>query len=405
MAFPINARVKVEIASGILDSSIIGEGFRERDIDAVPFAGMVPSFNSYPSVIGEFLASGYGVSISSDGIASIIGVEQDPITEASALQGPRLETQTIGFRKVPVSDDQIEALSPFFGYPLQIKAKAFFRVAADNILDGKGWLTTENPFIVWNNETGEITNNSFDLERKEERVFDPNTGTFLPDPKVTITRISYDEVVFTCFLGALNETSSAFALLNSNGEELDLSKMSFRNVPIVRPLDNSNFEKLARNAAPGVRASAADLAANAFVNGVSRILVVNMQGRVDTSGIVQPDIEGFDVGSEGPIPVRTGFPFSQPFTDFKEGVGRVIHSEVTQSLIDRRDGFVISPSRHRLILEVGDRSALGIGSTPSVISESRYPQARVNGRSFYITSMDELFERRVRITFESISDA
>ena len=422
MSFPVGNSVKVEIGLGAFDGLLL-QNWMSREVDSVLFVGKNNQieYDKYPAGVAEYFATKLALSIDVNKNASIIGVDTSVINPQLAPgSSTKLELYNYEFTKRALEELEIREILNYQGYPFSLTCKTI-----DKSLEYA--ISTRTKRVLWGNR------DPFDITTQSSGS--PITGISTRSP----------EYSFQGFIGSINVSGTGFDLLDVDGNRLIVDDNLLRTlesditgssstsnefaIPGSRDQDGQLIEEdVNLNSFVGLGYDRFSVDNTVYVNAIQSLRFLTapggedefggpIEGRIDLSGYMQPTLEGliykldfgailpsqgrFGLTAEGPVPVGQAPARREPYTDFVTANGVVVSSDVNQILTDVVDGLTIEPSRHVLRVRVDDRRAIGLENTPRQILTQRVPQARVNGQSFFIDSINEDRDSSVIITFVS----
>ena len=406
--YPIGERIKVNYDRDALEViyfalQVWRPTFGDAERLVVTPTDLSPDYSDGPRGVREYIHSDIALDFDSDNRASLIGMQFNGF-ESDGTLFRRYQSRP-QFNKGPLSDDNLSLLSRFEGYPISFTVRMFRTNDQSVRTTGDDGFTRpesiDQSWLFWGNRSGWNTtftdaaghliwtgdNNLWSQEAAFQRIQNADGDIpFIPAP----------EGVITAWIGGPSVDGNRIQLVDSDGGYFNYADaIAAFNLPDV---SNNNLLEL----------NQANADNSLFVNAVRNVFVIRNPGRVDSTGITQPDIVPSTL-LEGELPTRD---FIHPFSAFSDARGEltfgqsffanVISSDVTPESIDEITDLEIEPSEHILVLDVDDRDAIeGLQDTPSFIKRVDVPVFRIDGNDFYLRDMSEGFGRRITITLTS----
>lgn len=406
--FKVNSLKTVLFDADFLDMAL-SVGWRPTDRNS---ALIVDNFirngrGDWPLGWDYILEGSLSIDIRADGRMFLSGLQAKTKEE---LATPSSDTQRIVDAREPFSRsglniDQVRSLQPWVGYPIVLHVSGF---------QYSDWELRGVIRIFWS---------IFDTEETETTAFRIFSGS-------DYYAIRGNHVV-TAWLGQLSASSSEYQLLNSDGTPLiwpdtlsifagsrgadSLSQSDVdaapgwvqlgpnRNGFVAESFDDQTFEDYPSGAFYGLFRDRAGEAATTYINGVRRVEIITNPGRLDSDGTIQPQPFPPELRS-GSIPLATPISAMGTPNRTSQFQARVVSSQVTPEIIDQFTGFIAERSRHVLVLDVPDRSAAGLQSTPMSLLSSTGPLYEIEGIEYYLTEMIEEVDNSALLTMSTAPD-
>jgi len=294
------------------------------------------------------------------------------------------------FRKAGLSPDQLDALGSYKGFPVQVRA----RMIKKNGQEG-----------------GSVQDDSW------------NPSQQLPsDQRVTYSGLG-GVLEFRAWLGTPDLVRQRIPLieaeLSATGEEVPVlwpvdrtirtasqivdgeptpSPLSTNNSAFATPPTSSGGTEWEFDTASfglGIQGLVVDTLAD-YINAISDVQIINNPGQTDNDQVNQPQTEPRN-STVGPIDIDGSFASVVPPNYTATFWATVKASRLRTLIKDAFSGFEIQRPEHRMELEIEDRFAAGLGSSPLGLGSQSFPEYQINGNGYFLISIEESDTNRLRV--------
>ena len=401
--------------------TVTSDVWEPTDRDAVRLSKTDPNFNTAPLHLTQYLKNTLDLNVNSNRemfigevsnttrVDNIPGATEGQVNKRFGLSAGSQFIHQYGatFVRRKLSSQNFNTISAFIGYPVSIN---FRFIGEGAFVEGGGSFGAS--ILSWRDSDG------LAMRRSEGTVND---------------KLSSNPFIISGWLGEANVNDRTIPIVDIDGNKLKLPNNilvgSGENVPNIDTSDVAGIYNLISSLPPWlsidgsflggigdfiiggtddenpefVRYSVFQNAGNdtdqTGANFISELTLINNPERVDADGTIQP--QTYPAGVTSGRITRTGtsaLDADEPDYSKASFKATVISSVVEPEIIDEVSLSILQRSYHLLTVEVHDRGSAGLGSIPTSLATPRFPQFQIEGRLYYISSLEEGYGSELILT-------